>query len=194
MHSLTQSLLPSWRSGQVSSLYRFVYILCLLQIISSAWTIYEFVFNATGESQMMLILYTAVTIPLVIQLAMSTGSTRTRYSRVYDHMQRIFFLVFSWFLGSTPFETPYLPLFLAARGSETVLSPCAAERFMAARCVPIALDVALPVAICATPRRIMLRARAIHGEENVALPPPLIAAAASGETGSRVGLGQCRGD
>ncbi|KAJ7696671.1 hypothetical protein B0H17DRAFT_1052700 [Mycena rosella] len=66
--------------------------------------------------------------------------------------------------------------FLFTRGTEHVLSPCFADAFMSARCAPLPLDLALPLAICATLLcalgRIAHRARAINGEEMVPLPPP----------------------
>ncbi|KAJ6568608.1 hypothetical protein B0H19DRAFT_1065427 [Mycena capillaripes] len=64
--------------------------------------------------------------------------------------------------------------FLVGRATHTVLTPCFAEWFMTARCVHVALDMALPMAIpttlfCAVVH-ITRRAVAVHGDEMVLRP------------------------
>ncbi|KAJ7122274.1 hypothetical protein C8R44DRAFT_785904 [Mycena epipterygia] len=156
----------------LASLYRFICVLYLVQIALNIWTMYEFGFRTTGESQLMLMLPALSGILWLYCLAVFARRTDHHLSRVYEHYQKLAVLPFLLF-----FAVVFALLFLFARGRETVLSPCAAENFMTAHCALLVFDmVLLPAAIFAalfySMSRIATRARAIHGVEMVPLPPP----------------------
>ncbi|KAJ7362988.1 hypothetical protein DFH08DRAFT_841834 [Mycena albidolilacea] len=68
-----------------------------------------------------------------------------RLTRVDRHVQVIFFL-----MAISIFGLAFGVAFLVGRGTPTVLAPCFAEWFMNGCCVPVTLDMALPVAVLAT--------------------------------------------
>ncbi|KAJ7464090.1 hypothetical protein FB451DRAFT_1264635 [Mycena latifolia] len=84
----------------LTGLYRLICILCLAQIICSAWTMRTFGFTETGwgsgESQLMLMLGAALTIPLIYRLAVHTRRTDHRLSRVDKHIEGLGMLLCFW--------------------------------------------------------------------------------------------------
>ncbi|KAJ7464095.1 hypothetical protein FB451DRAFT_1264642 [Mycena latifolia] len=153
--------------SSLTGLYRLICILCLAQIICSAWTMRTFGFTETGwgsgESQLMLMLGAAFTIPLVYRLAVHMRRTDQRFSRVDKHIEGLGMLLCFWILDFVA-----AGVFLFTRAGTTVLSPCFSDWFMTARCAPLAVGIALPLAVCATLLymivRIGWRARAMHGD------------------------------
>ncbi|KAJ6483669.1 hypothetical protein DFH09DRAFT_1378307 [Mycena vulgaris] len=53
----------------LSSIYWLICVLCLAHLALGMWTIHEFGFPDTGEYQLILMLYAALTIPMVYQMA-----------------------------------------------------------------------------------------------------------------------------
>ncbi|KAJ7464132.1 hypothetical protein FB451DRAFT_1370486 [Mycena latifolia] len=151
------------------NLYRFVCVLCLSELVSSVWTIRNFGLASTGESQLFFVMAAAFTLPLAYRLAELSRRPEHPLAHVYKHIRALLFLMLISILGVAAGVA-----FLVGRGTDTVLAPCFAEWFLSARCAPVTLDMALPVAVLATLFcaivRITRRAHAIHGEGMVPRP------------------------
>ncbi|KAJ6529831.1 hypothetical protein B0H19DRAFT_1193340 [Mycena capillaripes] len=191
----------------LSTLYRVIFILCLLQIVSGIWTMHSFGFEETGQSSssssmqfhespfwsrgiaahvddFRTIYWRGDVSPvcfhsslppqglLLIHFASAQSTRRTnhRFSRIDKHIQMLTTLLMAGFLILLT-----ATIFLFTRGHE-VLAPCVADMFTGSTCGPIIVDLALPVIILvillSAVNRISSRARAIHGDARIELPPP----------------------
>ncbi|KAJ7198157.1 hypothetical protein GGX14DRAFT_573716 [Mycena pura] len=152
------------------NLYRLVCILCLFQFVSGVLTIRYFGLADSGLSQLFWATGAGLTLVIAYRLLQITRRPEHRLARVDRHVLAILLLVaISIFYGA--FGVAFL---VPGLGRPTVLAPCFAVGFMSARCVPVALDIALPGAVFTTLTfaivRIRRRASTIYGDEMVLRP------------------------
>ncbi|KAJ7739247.1 hypothetical protein DFH07DRAFT_840302 [Mycena maculata] len=159
----------------LASLYRLVLVLCLLQIVSGICTIRVFGLTLTGGSHFVQMLFVALSIPMLYYLTKCSRRTDRWLSRVDHHILVLACLITNWGMATL------ITLFFQSTIDFTVIiSPCANEMFMIARCAPVVLNTALPIASISilyhASGRIARRARDIHGEEMVVLPQKIVPA------------------
>ncbi|KAJ6528543.1 hypothetical protein B0H19DRAFT_1194753 [Mycena capillaripes] len=157
----------------LSSLYKLLYILSILQISANLLTTLSFVrqFSEIVLSQVVLTLGAVCAIPTTRALRSAIRRPEGTLSSVSGHIQYLVFLVvggFAYaFLILALLAVPEIP-------PKIVLPGCRREWFMRPKCALLAFDLSLPwafavIALIAM-RRIESRARAIHGDGTVALP------------------------
>ncbi|KAF7368606.1 hypothetical protein MVEN_00184500 [Mycena venus] len=157
----------------LSSLYRLLYILSILQISASLLTTLSFVgqFSEIGLSQFLLIFSAVCAIPMTRALHSAIRRPEGTLCSVIKHIQYLYcftsvgFMIAFLVLGNL--AVPKKPPSIAFPG-------CFRERFMRPKCALLVFDLSIPwafamIALIAK-RRIKSRARAIHGDRMVARP------------------------
>ncbi|KAJ6630085.1 hypothetical protein B0H10DRAFT_1984913 [Mycena sp. CBHHK59/15] len=155
--------------------YRLLSVLCLLQIGSGLAAILIYGIDGIVASQYLQItpiLFGILTLERIYRLLPYTRRTDTTiFSRVHMHYALFVFNPVLWVvcaLALQVVESRILPASIAA---------CRANRFMAAKCIPVGMNLVLPYALIVTQfsvsQVLRRRARAIHGAEMVPMPQPV---------------------
>ncbi|KAJ7671358.1 hypothetical protein DFH06DRAFT_1320145 [Mycena polygramma] len=157
--------------------HRLAFALCLVYIASACLTllVYGFRMRVLGGLQFTGLVAATITTLLLVRLIPYTTNVDAKgpLSRVGKHFVFIGVAMFLWLfsaLGSI------IQLFDKTTEIEydQIRAQCAADRFLTFFCVPIGVNLVLPVIIFATLVRaswtVFHRATAIHGEDSIPLP------------------------
>ncbi|KAJ6582725.1 hypothetical protein DFH09DRAFT_1145780 [Mycena vulgaris] len=159
--------------------HRLAWVLSLLYIVFGLTAIYMYGFedgvgtfhSPSRPLSIFCIGWAIITLGMLSKLVPYTTriDETVPFSRVGKHHTIIGFLLGSWSL-------PALRIFLdlAEHHSSILVSKCLADRFLTPKCIPIGMDVVLPIAIVVTltcaSRSMYYRAVSRYGTENVPLP------------------------
>ncbi|KAF8193111.1 hypothetical protein K438DRAFT_2017744 [Mycena galopus ATCC 62051] len=168
LDTLLTTIMPSV-SLSLASRYRLISILSVAQLFSSSWTMHNYGLSDTAWSQVFLIAYMLFAFMRMHSLTKATSRTDLKLSRVDNHIESLVVVMLSGFMADI---VATMLLF----APETVMPPCVADKFLGSQCVPLGLDLILPVAILtillSAILRIRRRAEAIYGNETIGTVTP----------------------